>query len=69
MQWKAFDAHAKQALLLHVLTANEVVFKGGRSHYKGAPVGLKLKDNAKPFCAEPYPIPLKNREVMEHELG
>ncbi len=60
---------AQQALLFNILTANEVVFKGGRGHNNRVPVGLKLKDNAKPFCIKPYPIPLKNSEVMEHDLG
>ncbi len=60
---------AQQALLFNILTANEVVFKGGRGHYNGVPVGLKLKDDTKPFYTKPYPIPLKNREVMEHKLG
>jgi hypothetical protein len=59
---------AQQALLFNVLTANDVVFKGGHGHYNGEPVGLKLKDDAKPYHTKPYPIPLKNREVMEHEL-
>ena len=31
-------------------------------------IGLKLKDKVKPFCTKPYPIPLKNREVMERKL-
>ncbi len=60
---------AQQALPFNILTSNEVVFKGGCGHYNGVPIGLKLKDNAKPFCAKPYPISLKNREVMEHKLS
>jgi hypothetical protein len=59
----------QQAHLFNILATNEVVFKGGRGHYNGAPVSLKLKDGAKPFRAKPNPIPLKNREVMEHKLG
>jgi hypothetical protein len=59
----------QQAFLFSILTKNEVVFKGGRGHYNGAPVGLKLTDNAKPYHAKPYPIPLKNWEVMKHKLG
>ncbi len=58
----------QQALLFNILTSNEVVFTGGCGLYNGAPVGLKLKDNEKLFCAKPYPISLKNREVMEHKL-
>ncbi len=54
---------------MSVLTANEVVFQGGRGHYNGEPVGLKVRDGTKPFRGKPYPIPLKNREVMEHELA
>jgi hypothetical protein len=62
-------APTQQALLFNILTTNEEVFRGGHGHYNGAPVGLKLKDDAKPFCAKPYPIPLKNREVIELKLG
>jgi hypothetical protein len=45
---------AQQALLFNILTSNEVLFKGGRGHYNEAPLGLKLKDDAKPFPAKPY---------------
>jgi hypothetical protein len=55
-------------MLLNVLLKNAVVFKGGRGYYKGEPVGIKLKPDAKPFWAKPYLIALKNQEVMEHEL-
>ena len=55
-------------MLLNVLLKNAIVFKGGRGYYNGEPVGIKLKPDAKPFRAKPYPIALKNREVMEHEL-
>ncbi len=59
----------QQALLLNVLVKNIKVFSGGRGYYNGQPVGLKLKPDAIPYRAKPYPIPLKNREVMEHELA
>jgi hypothetical protein len=55
-------------MLLKVLLKNAEVFKGGQGYYNGEPVGIKLKPDAKPFRAKPYPIALKNREVMEHEL-
>ena len=58
----------QQALLLSILTKNITVFSGGCGYYNGAPVGLQLKPGATPYRAKPYPIPLKNREVMEHEL-
>ncbi len=58
----------QQMTLLNVLLKNSEVFKGGRGCYKGEPVGIKLKPDAKPFRAKPYPIALKYREVMEHEL-
>ena len=56
----------QQAMLFNVLTANNKVFQGGWGHYTGPLVGLKLKDDAKPWQAKQYPIPLKNREV--HKL-
>ncbi len=58
----------QQIMLLNVLLKNAEVFKGGRGYYNGEPVRIKLKLDAKPFRAKPYPIALKNREVMEHEL-
>ncbi len=58
----------QQALLLSVLTKNIAVFSRGCAYYNRAPVGLQLKSGATPYRAKPYPIPLKNREVMEHEL-
>jgi hypothetical protein len=58
----------QQMMLLNVLLKNAEVFKGGRGYYNGEPVGIKLKPDAKPFRAKPYPMALKNWEVMEHEL-
>ncbi len=59
---------AQQAMLLNVLVKNNDVFKGGCGSYNGEPVGIKVKDDAIPFRARPYPIPLKNREVLEHKV-
>ncbi len=60
---------AQQAMLLNVLVKNDDIFKGGCGSYNGEPVGIKVKDDAIPFRARPYPIPLKNREVLEHEVA
>ena len=59
----------QQALLLNVLIKNDNIFKGGCGSYNGDPVGIKVKDGAIPFRARPYPIPLKNREILEHEVA
>lgn len=59
---------SQQQALLQVLTANEAVFQGCKGNYTGAPVGITLKEDAKPFRAFPYPVPLKNRETLEAEL-
>ena len=59
---------AQQALLLNRLVKNQAVFKGGCGHYNREPVGIKLKNDAIPSRAKPYPIPLKNREVVEQEV-
>jgi hypothetical protein len=60
---------AQQAMLLNILVKNQDVFKGGGGYYNGEPVGIKLKDDAIPYRAKPYPIPLKNRKVLEHEVA
>jgi hypothetical protein len=59
----------QQALLLSTLVKIHNVFKGGCGYYNGAPVSVKLMDNAKPYCTKPNPIPLRNWEVMEHKLA
>ena len=59
----------QQMMLLNVLLKIAVVFKGGRGYYNGEPVGIRLKPDAKPYWAKPYPIVLKNQEVVEHELN
>jgi hypothetical protein len=58
----------QQALLFQVLAHNEAAFQGGKGEYTSAPVGIILKPNAKPWRAKPYPIPLKNRDILEGKL-
>jgi hypothetical protein len=60
---------AQQAMPLNILVKNQDVFKGGRGYYNGKPVGIKLKEDARPYRAKPYPIPLKNRAVLKHEVA
>ncbi len=55
----------QQSQLLQVLTANAAAFQGGKGEYTGKPVGIILKPEAKPWQAKPYPIPLKNRNILE----
>ena len=58
----------QQALLLRVLSENDAVFQGGKGYYTGEPVKLRLQPDATPRRAKPYPIPVKDREVMEDEF-
>eukprot|EP00956_Cyclotella_meneghiniana_P018178 scaffold30078_cov44-Cyclotella_meneghiniana.AAC.2 len=58
----------QRSKLLHVLKANEQLFLGRRGNWKGQPVDIKVKANAKPCWAKPYPMPLKNRQVFEDEV-
>jgi hypothetical protein len=58
----------QQAQLLQVLVNNEIVFQGRRGEYTGGEVGITLKEDAIPFRAKPYPVQLKNREIMEAEF-
>jgi len=54
----------QQARLLEVLQKHKECFQGKRGQWKGNPVSLELKPNAKPYWARAYPVPLKNREVV-----
>ncbi len=58
----------QQSQLLQVLTANMAAFQGGKGEYTGPAVGIILKPEAKPWRAKPYPVPLKNREVLEGKM-
>ena len=58
----------QQSQLLQVLTSNEAAFQGRRGEYTGGAVGIILKPEAKPHRAKPYPIPLKNRDILEGEF-
>ncbi len=60
---------AQQTMLLNILVKNQDIFEGGCGYYNGKPVGIKLKDNAIPYRAKPYLIPLKDWEVLEHEVA
>ncbi len=54
--------------LFQVLTANQAAFQGWKGEYTGGAVGLILKPEAKPRRAKPYPVPLKNWEILEGEF-
>ena len=68
-QEKYNHLNAQQKLqLLEVLQKNEKAFEGKRGNYTGGEASIHLKPNAVPFWGQPYPIPLKNREVTELEV-
>lgn len=58
----------QQVQLLQLLTSNEAAFQGCRGDYTGGTVGVILKPDAKPHRARPYPVPLKNQEILEGEF-
>ena len=66
---------AQLAMFFKVLTDNTAVFSRGCGKWNGKPIGLSepislmLKPDVKLCRAKAYPIPLKNREAMEHELA
>ena len=43
--------------LLHLINKFEDIFDGTLGTWKTTPVDLGLKDNAKPVCSPPYPVP------------
>ena len=49
--------------LLHLLNKFEYLFDGTLGTWKTTPVDLELKDDAKPVCLQPYPLP-KAHETM-----
>ena len=51
-----------------MLQKHTSVFQGKRGEYNGGEVSIQLTDDAKPFWAMPYDVPLKNRRVMAQEL-
>ena len=54
--------------LLAVLTKHESIFQGKRGNWKHEEVTIHLKDDAKPYYAHPYPIPLKQLDATKHEV-
>mmetsp|Transcript_36765 Transcript_36765/g.77140 ORF Transcript_36765/g.77140 Transcript_36765/m.77140 type:complete len:150 (+) Transcript_36765:1750-2199(+) len=59
----------KRALIFSTLKEFKKVFKGKQGKYTGSDVGIQLKKEAIPFWGSPYPIPLKNRQVVEDEVN
>ena len=55
--------------LLQILLRNNAIFQGRRSDWEVNEVHMKLKDNAKPSCDRPYPIPLKQVEVTRMKFA
>ena len=53
---------------LQILLNHKAVFQVKKSKWKGSEVHIKLKENAKPFCGRPYPIPLKQVAATKDEV-
>ena len=49
--------------ILHLLNKFEDLFDGTLGTWKTTPVVLELKDDAKPVCLRPYPVP-KAHKIM-----
>jgi len=56
-------------LIFSTLKEFETVFEGKQGENTGGDVGIQLKKEAIPFWGRPYPIPLKNRQVVEDKVN
>ena len=54
--------------LLKLLQKSEGFFDGKLGTWKKYPVDFELKEDAKPICSRPYPVP-KVREEMFKKIG
>ena len=59
---------SQKAALFNLLEKHKELFEGKRGNWKGKPISIELKDDAEAVWSRPYPIPLKNRDVVEKEF-
>ena len=59
----------QQTKLLALLRKYEFLFDGTLGTWNTAPVDIKLKDDAKPHHARPYPVPKVHEEVFKKEVA
>jgi len=62
-------APEEQEDLLGLLEKLEELFEGCLGLMPGEPYSLKLKPNAEPVHARPFPIPQKHLKLMKDELN
>ena len=55
--------------LLKLLQILEELFDGTLGPWKMDPVDFELKDDAKPICLRPYPVPKVHEEMFKKEVG
>ena len=53
---------------LKLLQKFEYLFDGTLGTYKTDPVDFELKENTKPICLQPYPIPKVQEEMLKREV-
>jgi len=58
----------QQQQLLKLLTEFEMLFDGTLGDWQTAPVGFKLKPDAKPYHGRAFPIPRIHLEVLKREV-
>ena len=62
------EQRPKREALLKLLQKHESLFEGKLGQWDGEFVHFELKPNAKPFCANPFPVPLIHRDTIKREL-
>ena len=58
----------QKAKLLTVLKKHEGLFQGKRGEWKGNKVVVSLVKDTNPCWARPYPIPLKNKQIVKNKV-
>ena len=55
--------------LLNILWGYEDIFDGILGTWNTTPVYLDLRDDAKPVCSQPYPVPRVHKSIFRKEVG
>ena len=54
--------------LLKLLQKSEELFDGTLGTWETDPVEFELKEDAKPICSRPYPVPKVHEEIFKKEV-
>ena len=66
-QYQHLNNEERKRLMI-LLNKFKYMFDGTLGTWNTTPVDLKLKDNAKPACLLPYPLPRVHEEMFRKEV-